>query len=100
MFLVFSHSKRSFFISLFLYLYFVSQTEAAKLVPMGFTTATEFHQRRAEIIQISTGSKELDKLLQGLYILSVLQTFSLRISRCSCGKVDPLQTGLTSVPGF
>uniref|UniRef100_A0AAV2KA00 DNA repair protein RAD51 homolog n=1 Tax=Knipowitschia caucasica TaxID=637954 RepID=A0AAV2KA00_KNICA len=40
-------------------------TEAAKLVPMGFTTATEFHQRRAEIIQISTGSKELDKLLQG-----------------------------------
>lgn len=32
---------------------------------MGFTTATEFHQRRAEIIQISTGSKELDKLLQG-----------------------------------
>jgi len=41
------------------------QAEAAKLVPMGFTTATEFHQRRAEIIQISTGSKELDKLLQG-----------------------------------
>nr|XP_014340920.1 PREDICTED: DNA repair protein RAD51 homolog 1 [Latimeria chalumnae] len=39
--------------------------EAAKLVPMGFTTATEFHQRRAEIIQITTGSKELDKLLQG-----------------------------------
>ncbi|XP_069371747.1 DNA repair protein RAD51 homolog 2 isoform X2 [Paralichthys olivaceus] len=39
--------------------------EAAKLVPMGFTTATEFHQRRAEIIQVSTGSKELDKLLQG-----------------------------------
>ncbi|XP_064601425.1 DNA repair protein RAD51 homolog 1 [Liolophura sinensis] len=39
--------------------------EAAKLVPMGFTTATEFHQKRSEIIQISTGSKELDKLLQG-----------------------------------
>lgn len=40
-------------------------TEAAKLVPMGFTTATEFHQKRSEIIQITTGSKELDKLLQG-----------------------------------
>lgn len=40
-------------------------TEASKLVPMGFTTATEFHQRRSEIIQITTGSKELDKLLQG-----------------------------------
>ncbi|XP_078263198.1 DNA repair protein RAD51 homolog 1 [Rhinoraja longicauda] len=39
--------------------------EAAKLVPMGFTTATEFHQRRSEIIQVTTGSKELDKLLQG-----------------------------------
>lgn len=41
------------------------QNEAAKLVPMGFTTATEFHQRRSEIIQLSTGSKELDKLLGG-----------------------------------
>ena len=49
-------------------LFLRGQAEAAKLVPMGFTTATEFHQRRAEIIQISTGSKELDKLLQGLYV--------------------------------
>ncbi|XP_013414947.1 DNA repair protein RAD51 homolog 1 [Lingula anatina] len=39
--------------------------EAAKMVPMGFTTATEFHQKRSEIIQITSGSKELDKLLQG-----------------------------------
>lgn len=39
--------------------------ESAKLVPMGFTTATEFHQKRSEIIQITTGSKELDKLLAG-----------------------------------
>lgn len=45
------------------------QAEAAKLVPMGFTTATEFHQKRSEIIQITTGSKELDKLLQGLLLL-------------------------------
>ncbi|KAL3285536.1 hypothetical protein HHI36_000067 [Cryptolaemus montrouzieri] len=40
-------------------------TEAAKLVPMGFTTATEFHQKRSEIIMLTTGSKELDKLLGG-----------------------------------
>lgn len=40
-------------------------TEASKLVPMGFTTATEFHQKRAEIIQLTTGSKELDRLLGG-----------------------------------
>ncbi|KAI0221380.1 DNA repair protein RAD51-like [Lamellibrachia satsuma] len=39
--------------------------EAQKLIPMGFTTATEFHQKRSEIIQVTTGSKELDKLLQG-----------------------------------
>ncbi len=71
--------------------------EAQKLVQMGFTTATEFHQKRSEIIQVksdfvndfwcsqilesgeqgwltkpirfllqlTTGSKELDKLLQG-----------------------------------
>ena len=40
-------------------------TEAGKLVPMGFTTATEIHQRRSDIIMITTGSKELDKLLGG-----------------------------------
>lgn len=34
---------------------------------MGFTTATEFHQKRSEIIQVTSGSKELDKLLQGLF---------------------------------
>eukprot|EP00961_Rhodomonas_salina_P161461 2174070-Rhodomonas_salina.3 len=38
---------------------------AAKLVPMGFTTAAEYHKQRQEIIQIHTGSKELDKLLEG-----------------------------------
>jgi len=32
---------------------------------MGFTTATEFHQKRSEIVQLTTGSKELDKLLGG-----------------------------------
>ncbi|KAI9339368.1 Rad51 protein [Obelidium mucronatum] len=40
-------------------------TEAAKLVPMGFTTATDFHIRRQETISIGTGSKELDRLLGG-----------------------------------
>lgn len=39
--------------------------EAAKLVPMGFTTATEMHQRRSELISITTGSKQLDTLLAG-----------------------------------
>ncbi|GAD96586.1 DNA repair protein RAD51, putative [Paecilomyces variotii No. 5] len=39
--------------------------EAAKLVPMGFTTATEMHARRSELISITTGSKQLDTLLAG-----------------------------------
>ncbi|RWS17788.1 DNA repair protein RAD51 1-like protein, partial [Dinothrombium tinctorium] len=41
------------------------QLEAAKYVPMGFTTATEYHIKRSQIICITTGSKELDKLLGG-----------------------------------
>lgn len=40
-------------------------TEASKLVPMGFTTATEFHNRRSDLISITTGSKNLDTLLAG-----------------------------------
>ncbi|KAK7430824.1 RecA recombinase Rhp51 [Neonectria magnoliae] len=39
--------------------------EASKLVPMGFTTATEMHQRRSELISITTGSKNLDTMLAG-----------------------------------
>nr|CAG4645640.1 EOG090X0906 [Lynceus sp. MCZ IZ 141354] len=39
--------------------------EASKLVPMGFTTASEFHTKRAETLYVTTGSKELDKLLGG-----------------------------------
>lgn len=38
---------------------------ASKIIPMGFTTATEFSLQRAEIIKLSTGSTELDKLLAG-----------------------------------
>jgi len=41
------------------------QAEASKLIPMGFTTATELHRQRQDIISITTGSKELDKLLGG-----------------------------------
>lgn len=39
--------------------------EAAKLVPMGFTTATAYHQRRSELVYLTTGSSEVDKLLNG-----------------------------------
>eukprot|EP01091_Cochliopodium_minus_P016021 TRINITY_DN5871_c0_g1_i1.p1 TRINITY_DN5871_c0_g1~~TRINITY_DN5871_c0_g1_i1.p1 ORF type:complete len:342 (-),score=89.98 TRINITY_DN5871_c0_g1_i1:91-1116(-) len=38
---------------------------ASNLINMGFTTAGEAHKIREDIIQITTGSKELDKLLEG-----------------------------------
>lgn len=37
-----------------------------KMVPMGFSTATEYHMKRSEIVLITTGSKELDALLKGM----------------------------------
>ncbi|KAI9222960.1 Rad51-domain-containing protein [Blastocladiella britannica] len=39
--------------------------EASKLVPMGFRTATDVHARRSELVHLTTGSTELDKLLGG-----------------------------------
>jgi DNA repair protein RAD51 len=39
--------------------------EAQKIVPMGFQSATEFHVQRQEVLHITTGSKEFDKLLAG-----------------------------------
>ena len=39
--------------------------EAKKLIPMGFTTATELAVQRESLITLSTGSKNLDELLQG-----------------------------------
>ncbi|KAI9471954.1 MAG: DNA repair protein RAD51 [Benjaminiella poitrasii] len=39
--------------------------EAAKIVNLGFTTAMDVHQRRQEIVTITTGSRELDRILGG-----------------------------------
>ena len=38
---------------------------AAQHVPMGFCSATMFHEQRKELVYITTGSTELDKLLGG-----------------------------------
>ena len=51
---------------------------AAKAVPMGFSSATEYFQERQDLIRISTGSQELDKLLQGT---------SVRAS-CACSQAE------------
>ncbi|THH00924.1 hypothetical protein EW026_g1665 [Hermanssonia centrifuga] len=39
--------------------------EAHKIIDLGFKSATEVHKRRADIINITTGSKNLDGLLGG-----------------------------------
>lgn len=39
--------------------------EAAKLIPMGFSSATTLFEKRKSTVYLSTGSAELDKLLQG-----------------------------------
>jgi DNA repair protein RAD51 len=38
---------------------------AAQLVPMGFCSATDYHQQRQDMVYITTGSTEVDKLLGG-----------------------------------
>lgn len=63
---------------------------ANKLVPMGFTTATEFHSRRSELVCITTGSKVLDTLLGGqldLPLSSLCPSLSLTTS-CFSGGIE------------
>ena len=43
----------------------ITISAASKLVPMGFTSASQLHAQRSEIIQITSGAKELDKILEG-----------------------------------
>lgn len=49
----------------FPYTYQILTRLASRLVPIDFTTATEMHFRRTELISITTGSKQLDTLLAG-----------------------------------
>ncbi|TXG61721.1 hypothetical protein EZV62_013084 [Acer yangbiense] len=49
-----------------IYIYFPSSLNmTSKLVPLGFTSASQLHAQRLEIIQITSGSRELDKVLEG-----------------------------------
>lgn len=57
--------------------------EAAKLVPLGFTTATEIHQKRSDIVLITTGSTELDKLLGGGIETGSITEVSSSLTRCN-----------------
>lgn len=39
--------------------------EAQKYVPMGFLSASDLHEKRVEIVRLTTGSREIDNLLNG-----------------------------------
>ncbi|CBY38360.1 unnamed protein product [Oikopleura dioica] len=39
--------------------------QSLKIVPMGFRTATDYHKARSEMVRITTGSKEFDRMLAG-----------------------------------
>jgi hypothetical protein len=58
--------------------------EAAKLVPMGFTTATEYHKQRQEIIHLTTGSK----------VCASASALSLPIA-CSQSRFDVLRSWIS-----
>lgn len=40
-------------------------SQASQLVPMGFCSAFDYHQQRQDIVYLTTGASELDKLLGG-----------------------------------
>lgn len=43
----------------------ISNKVAHKIIPMGFQSANEVFEQRKNVLHISTGSKEFDKLLNG-----------------------------------
>ncbi|OAO13619.1 DNA repair protein RAD51, partial [Blastocystis sp. ATCC 50177/Nand II] len=51
------------------------QQSAMKLVPMGFTSATEYNKLREDLIHISTGCKELDAILGGMETGSLTELY-------------------------
>lgn len=68
---LFSYSHLSAFSPLTPHVHNANAT-ALKILPLGFTSATEIHNRRVELVRISTGSKNLDTLLGGQPLSRVL----------------------------
>jgi meiotic recombination protein DMC1 len=49
---------------------------AAKLVSSGFITGVDFAQKRKQVIKITTGAKEFDKILGGgIETMSITEAF-------------------------
>ena len=46
-------------------LFFHFLLKASKYVPLGFYRASEMHESRQSMLRITTGSKQLDELLEG-----------------------------------
>ena len=71
--------------------YFISLT-ASKLVPLGFTSASQLHAQRLEIIQITSGSRELDKILEGQFPLFFVPVLSPISRTCQFLELSPCFT--------
>jgi len=74
------------------------------MVPMGFTTATEIHSRRSELVHITTGSTGLDTILGGEPTVPIGVSVDLPVAAglcCTAGGRDAfeLKTRLKLVLG-
>lgn len=57
---------------------------AWKIVPMGFTTASIVAEQRGEIIQVTTGCKELDAILEGAWRACSACSPAAAACMCTC----------------
>lgn len=68
---------------------------------MGITTARELHQARKDLIQVTTGSKELDKLLEGSHSHCVRNSHHSTVGGIETGSITELfgefRTGKTQL---
>ena len=60
---------------------------------MGFLTATEIHEKRRENLYITTGSKELDKLLGGIVQFNYFVILLVDNIINKCGRLGGIETG-------
>lgn len=50
-------------------------------MPLGFTSAGQLHAQRLEIIQLTSGSRELDKILEGCFLVELLSLIEASLAR-------------------
>ncbi|CAN0901221.1 DNA repair protein RAD51 homolog, partial [Linum grandiflorum] len=66
----------------------ISEAKVDKIIEAGI--ATELHAQRLEIIQITTGSRELDKVLEGKYLLVYPEMLDVFIGGMETGSITEI----------